>query len=500
MWPAPGAFSTLNMIVDPTGRTVGQAATLLHALDAQTSPLGPVAAWPQALRTVVDLLVNCGQPMFAVWGPELGLIYNDAYADILGAKHPGAFGRPLLEVWAEIRSDLEPLVARTLGGERIWQENLHLVMARHGYPEDTWFDFSYSPLSDENGAVVGFFCACNETTPRVLAERALEASRGALQAERDRLYGLFEDAPSFLSVLEGPTHVFRIANAAYRQLIGHRDVIGRDVRSALPEVEGQGLFELLDQVYATGEPFHGDGLEVFLQRTPGAAPEQRFVDFVYQPIREADGSVSGVFVEGSDVTERTLYLSRQKLLLDELNHRVKNTLATVQAIAYQTARHAPDLGTFRKTFDSRLIALSRTHDVLTASAWESADLQALLEAELGLYGEDRVRLEGPRTLLTPQQALALGLVIHELATNAAKYGALNLDDGGCVRVSWSTQAGEEGPALEIVWHEREGPPVTPPETRGFGSRLIERGVQEVGGTVAKEWRADGLHCRITLPV
>ena len=613
------------MIVDPTGRTAGQAATLLHALDA-TSPLGPVAGWPQSLRTIVDLIINCGQPMFVVWGPELGLVYNDAYAQILGAKHPGAFGRPFLEVWAEIRADLLPLVARTLGGERIWHENLHLVMARHGYPEDTWFDFSYSPLTDESGAVAGIFCACNETTRRVQAEAALregearfrtaadsspalmwmtdersevvfanqryrtffgvetdamlgegwrsivhpedvdafnqsflaaaearerfqgrvrvlhpelgvrwldcngaprvgaegeflgyvgvnidvteavvaeERLRGseqALKAERDRLYSLFEDAPGLVAVLHGPEHVFQLANRAYRDLVGARELIGRTAREVLPELEGQGLFELLDQVYATGEPFVGHGVPTRIKRSGASEPEERYFDFVYQPIREADGAISGIFAQGSDVTDRTLAESRQKLLLDELNHRVKNNLATVQSIAYQTARHAPDLDTFRATFDARLIALSRTHDVLTASAWESADLHALLRAELGIYGEDRVRLEGPRVLLTPQQGLALGLVIHELATNAAKYGALNNDDGGCVRVTWSRRKAAAGRELEIIWHERDGPAVTPPASRGFGSRLIERGVQEIGGEVAREWRADGLHCRITVPL
>jgi two-component sensor histidine kinase len=437
--------------------------------------------------------------MFIAWGPELGFLYNDSYAEILGAKHPGVLGRPFPEVWREIWADIGPLVDRTLAGERIWQDELHLVLERHGYPEDTWFSFSYSPARDETGAVAGVFCACAETTRRVLAERALLASQQALEEERDRLYALFEDAPSFVAVVESPQHVFRLTNAAYRQLIGHRDVIGKDARAALPEVEGQGLFELLDQVYATGDAFRGDGVRVFLQRTPDAPLEERFVDFIYQPIREADGTVSGIFVEGSDTTERSLYLAQQKLLLDELNHRVKNNLATVQSIAYQTARHAPDLETFRKTFESRLIALSRTHDVLTASAWESADLKVLLQAELDLYGESRFRLRGPSILLSSAQALALGLVIHELATNAAKYGAFS-GEGGCVRVTWSAPAPDDRAELHLTWEESDGPSVGAPERSGFGSRLIERGVRELGGEVEREWRPHGLLCRITVPL
>jgi PAS domain S-box-containing protein len=317
--------------------------------------------------------------------------------------------------------------------------------------------------------------------------------------ERDRLYALFEEAPGLVAVVQGPDHVFRLANKAYRELVGQRELVGKPVREALPELE-PAVFERIDRVYATGEPFIGVAVPGRLQRGPGEELEERYFDFVYQPIREADGSISGIFHQGFDVTERVLFLRQQKLLLDELNHRVKNNLATVQAIAHQTARHAPDLPAFRKTFESRLIALSRTHDVLTAGAWESADLQALLQGELGMYGENRVRLEGPPVALSSRQALSLGLVVHELATNAAKYGALSHPENGCVRVSWRLEGGDGAQRLHLLWREQEGPPVTPPASRGFGSQLIERGVRELGGAVSNEWDRKGVVCRINVPL
>ena len=120
--------------------------------------------------------------------------------------------------------------------------------------------------------------------------------------EMARLRDLFEQSPSFMAILRGPAHRFELVNAGYQQLIAHRDVIGRDIRDALPEIEGQGFFELLDEVYATGEPFVGQSMPVSIQRTPGAPPEPRFLDFVYQPIRDASGAIGGVFVEGIDVT------------------------------------------------------------------------------------------------------------------------------------------------------------------------------------------------------
>ena len=484
----------------------GDMGARMRAHDWSGSPLGSPEDWPQALRTSVALMADAAQPMFLAWGDELAFLYNDGYADILGAKHPWALGRPFQEVWAEIWPDISPLVERALAGERVWQDDLHLVMERHGYPEETWFSFSYSPARDERGAVVGMFCACVETTRRVLAERqlqrtldALRESQRALTEERDRLYSLFENAPGFVAALHGPQHVFALANRSYRQLIGVKAPLGRRARDVLPEAESQGFFDLLDEVYRSGVPYIGQGMRLTVQREPGKAPEERYLDFVYQPILERDGKVSGIFVEGADVTERVLFLSQQKLLLDELNHRVKNNLATVQSIAYQTARYSPDLDTFRRTFEARLIALSRTHDVLTANAWESADLQTLLASELEPYGDSRVRLQGPSVRLSAQQALALGLVTHELATNAAKYGALSADDG-CVRVTWTIEAAADGEALGLEWIESDGPAVREPTERGFGSRLIERGVSEAGGEVRKEWRAEGVRVHIAMPL
>src|SRR5918993_1400693 len=176
-------------------------------------------------------------------------------------------------------------------------DDIAFVIHRNGYPEEPHFAFGYTPVRDETGRVAGMFCACQETTGQVLAERRSVA-------ERERLQELFEQAPGFMAMLRGPEHVFELVNPAYMQLVGHRDVIGRPVRQALPEVAGQGFFDLLDGVYAKGEAFRGSALKVGLQRTPGAPVEERFVDLVYQPVRDADGRVTGIFAEGSDVTER----------------------------------------------------------------------------------------------------------------------------------------------------------------------------------------------------
>ncbi|HEY0625643.1 MAG TPA: PAS domain-containing protein [Allosphingosinicella sp.] len=293
---APAASSSADYPFLAEG---GEMGALMRAHDWAATPLGSPEGWPQSLRTAVSILLTSKFPMFLVWGPKLPFLYNDGYAPILGEKHPGALGRPFRDVWPEIWDDIGPIVDRALAGEATYWENLPLVMERKGFREDVWFTFSYSPLLNEAGNIPGMFCACFETTATVLSER-----RRIDEAER--LRQLFHSAPGFIAVLRGPDHVFEIANASYLQLVGHRDLIGKTARQALPEIAGQGFFELLDRVYASGKPFTGHSAALTVQRTPDATPEERRLDFVYQPITNEAGTVTGIFVEGYDVTERFL--------------------------------------------------------------------------------------------------------------------------------------------------------------------------------------------------
>src|SRR5207342_2644403 len=162
--------------ISPRGEVLSPSsmAQLMRELDWSCSPLGPPEGWPSGLRTVVSLLMESRYPMFVAWGPELGFIYNDAYAAILGARHPQALGRRFCDIWADIWDDIEPLIQRALRGEASFMDDMHLLMHRNGYPEDTWYSFSYSPLRDESGRIGGMFCACMETTRKVLAERDLK--------------------------------------------------------------------------------------------------------------------------------------------------------------------------------------------------------------------------------------------------------------------------------------------------------------------------------------
>ncbi len=209
-------------------------------------------------------------------------------------------------------------------------------------------------------------------------------------------------------------------NAAYARLVGRDDLVGKSVDEALPEVREQGFIDLLDRVRTTGKAIDGRGTPLELQRLADGPLETVYVDFIFQPICDETDQVVGIFVQGHEVTHTVLAVDRQRLMIDELNHRVKNTLATVQSIAMQTARTHVDPASFAEAFQARLMALSHTHDLLTRSHWEGAELRAILEHETEAHGLQWVLLNGPALASTPATALLLGMIFHELATNAAK--------------------------------------------------------------------------------
>jgi two-component sensor histidine kinase len=329
--------------------------------------------------------------------------------------------------------------------------------------------------------------------------QSVQEDNRRLETERNRLVEMFMQAPGFVAILSGPNHVFQMHNDAYSQIVGRRDVSGLPVREALPELVGQGYYEFLDTVFATGEPFEGRESQIQLQRSPDGPLETLYLNFIYQPIRDEAGAVAGIFVQGHDVTDSVLADQRQKLMIDELNHRVKNTLATVQSIAIQTARSHVDPVTFAETFQSRIMALSHTHNLLTRTHWEGADLRAMLEHETDAFGPTRISLNGPAVALEPATALSLGMIFHELATNAAKYGALSTPDGR-VLIDWAL-ADQRDRKLKLAWRELDGPKVTPPDRRGFGSRLIERNIRhDLAGEIDLVYATSGLIAELTVPL
>ena len=265
--------------------------------------LGAPEEWPRELQTLVSLQLNTPTPMWLAWGRELRMVYNDAYAEMLGGLHPRALGAPLSEVWLDIWPQVGPLIERTLAGQPQHFEDVPLTIHRNGTPESTWFSFSYSPIH-LGDSVAGVFCSMQETTRDVQARE--KAAR-----EQERVEELFMQMPGVLAVVRGPDHVFEIANEPMRRLYGHRPLIGRTVRDALPEMLEQGFVKLLDQVYASGEGVEGKAVAAMVPSASQQGVERRYFDFVYQPVRDAQGRVTGIFSQGVDVTEAAL--ATQKL-------------------------------------------------------------------------------------------------------------------------------------------------------------------------------------------
>ena len=273
----------------------GEMGAAMRAYDWSQTKLGQPSYWPTPLKTLIGVVLGSNQPMFIAWGDDQLLFYNDAYSAILANKHPGALGRPFLEIWAEIEADLVPIVEQAYAGEPVHMDDITLMMNRRGFVEETHFSFSYTPIRGDNGIANGLFCACNEITEQVLAER-----RRAADTERQR--NLFEQAPGFITILHGPEHVFEFANATYRRLFGERDFIGKTVREAFPELADQGFYEVLHEVYQSGKRFKADHIPIKLDH-PVGPPVERFLDFIYEPMIDHSGEVTGIFVEGHDATE-----------------------------------------------------------------------------------------------------------------------------------------------------------------------------------------------------
>lgn len=274
----------------------GEMGQRIREYDWSQSVLGPPDSWPPALTTLASVILGAEQAMFIVWGHQRVLLYNNAYATILGIKHPAALGNDILQVWSEIRADLTPLVNQAYAGHPVHMDDIMLVMHRRGYAEETHFSFSYTPVRDTDGQVSGLFCPCVETTAQVLAKRKM-------QEEGDRQRRLFQQAPGFIAGLIGPEHVFEFTNSAFERLFGARQLIGRRVRDAYPELDGQGFFEALDEVYTTGRRRVFSEAPMTLQPHPEQVLETYYLNFIYEPVLDDGGQVTGIFVQGYDVSD-----------------------------------------------------------------------------------------------------------------------------------------------------------------------------------------------------
>ena len=287
----------------------GECGALIAARDWSTTSLGPIETWPQSLKTATSILLRSPVPIVMLWNDDGVMIYNDAYSVFAGQRHPQLLGSKVREGWPEVADFNDNVMKVGLAGGTLHYKDQELVLNRRGTMEAAWMDLDYSPVLGENGEPAGVLAIVVETTERVLADRRVAA-------ERDQQRNALQQMPGFAALLSGPEHRFEYVNDAYVRLAGEHDFIGRALREVLPEVEGQGFHELLDSVYASGEPYTARATQVFLRG------EERFVDFIYHPLRDQDGAVTGIFVGGYDTTEQM----RSAAALREAAERVQLAL------------------------------------------------------------------------------------------------------------------------------------------------------------------------------
>ena len=346
------------------------------------------------------------------------------------------------------------------------------------------------------GKPLGMIGVIQDITERKAAEQSIRDSEARYRA-------LFEQAAVGVmhADLDGR---WTLVNRRLAEILGYdspEELIGKnyaDVTHPDDRAEGQALLKTLD----TGQVPYVQRDKRYLRKDGSCV----WVNVTVSVVRDAaSGAARHRVAVVQDITEPRRAQERQTLLMNELNHRVKNTLAAVQAIVAQGLRGAGVREEVREGIESRLIALSRSHDLLTRERWQTASLADLVGLALQPYRSGagqapRYRLEGPEVRLPPNPVLALGMALHELATNAAKYGALS-KEGGQVEVSWSLTPAAAGQRLKLHWRECGGPPVEPPQRKGFGSRLLERGLaHELDGAVRLDYLPQGLVCEIEIPV
>ncbi len=273
------------------------------------------------------------------------------------------------------------------------------------------------------------------------------------------------------------------------------DILGRTDYEILPPELRARVIAMKQEALAGGEP---QGTELAIEDGRGA----RWFDLHVEPLRNEAGNIVGLTCATVDMTERKEGEAHLLLLLRELTHRSKNLLAVIQAMARQTARHAGSVESFLGRFGARLQGLAASHDLLVRESWYGASVNELVRSHLAMYidrDEEQVSIEGPAVALKPEAAQNLGLALHELAVNAAKFGALSLP-GGRLSITWDRRDHDGQQALELDWREQFGPRVKPRRKRGFGSMVIERNLaRALDAEVELEFDPDGLRCHVVIP-
>jgi two-component system CheB/CheR fusion protein len=435
---------------------------------------------------IIDAGVDGGRPMIEY--------VNKAFSRMFGYESTEVIGKtPELMRGSVEHSDIPPKPSQEVpanGGYRGEQVNQrkdgsefvaewHLTRVR----------------GDASGGSRHWVAVIRDMTEKHHYERALQQSEKRARRQLAELEALYRTAPIGLAVFSSDLRFIR-ANQCLAELSGisAEQHIGRTPRQILPALAEQ-TEPLLRKVLDTGKPIPPVEIEWEAPQAPGTMRTWRARFF---PV--LDGAIDGVGAVIEDITEQKRAEQHLELVMHELNHRVKNSLAVVQSLASQTARASRSLAEFEESFIGRIRALANTHTLLTETNWRSAEMLEIVRGALRSYtynSSRQIDLVGPDLALAPSASLALSMVLHELTSNAAKHGALSTPSGN-VAVHW--QFADDGTLLRLRWVESGGPKVTSPVRTGFGTQLINFTIKhEFGGSVGLEYLETGMVCEILMP-
>lgn len=492
--------------------------------DWAAHPFGVPDAWPQSLRAALGICLNSAFPTAIYWGPELRLLYNDAWSAIPGPRHPACLGEPAAEVWSDIWHVIEPQFGRVIEtGEGLFVDDQMLPMRRYGIEEETYWSYSFTPIRGEDGTIVGIYNSGQETTDKVLRQR----QTAFLLEVGDRVREL-------TGAEEIMTEVCRMLGehlGAMRVGIRERDPsaelfpvalewLAEGVAPAGPGVHWPWLGRLRDGLEAgkavrvdrTAEVEDQRAREMFARLGAEAAlalPSFKFaslsaVMFVHRDrphgwTDEEVATAGQVFGLATQTIERERVLAREKAMLQEIDHRARNLLGISQALVRLT--RAEDVAGYKTSLLERLTALGKTLGILSDAKWVGAGLQEVLESELApfLSEDGRVSLHGPRVVLNPSMVQPVAMALHELTTNAVKYGALS-EDEGTLDIGWEIGADR---VLRLVWRERcaAAAGAVEPETAGFGTQLLTLAVEDqLDGSISRRVEDGTFECVLSLPM
>jgi two-component system sensor histidine kinase VicK len=308
----------------------GEMGKLIRAKDWSKTPLGLPENWPSALKILTSIVLNSPFPMLISWGKEYIQIYNDGYRPILGStKHPQAIGNSTKETFAEIWHIIGCMFDGVMEGKAVGFPDFKLPLNRHGYIEECYFDFSYSPVTDEFGNVGGVLVTVVETTENVKtlislkdAQQQLELAKKEIEGKRDKLKRFLMQAPAGICVLDGPDLVFELVNPGYQQFFSDRELLGKPLLEAIPEIIGQPIAKIIFDVYQNDEIYEGKEQLVPLSRKNNGLIEDRYFNFIYQPKHNIEGKVNGVLVFAFEITD----LVEIKSLVKESAERFKSII------------------------------------------------------------------------------------------------------------------------------------------------------------------------------